>query len=99
MMLPSLSAQYRDQVIALSPQTLEQIQATGGCRWPEGDPKQPGFGFCGAAREASELPFSADPEPYCALHRDRGRSHARRALIQVNGEIVIARTQREMTPA
>lgn len=31
------------------------------CKWPIGDPREPGFGFCGA-----EKPF--DGGPYCALH-------------------------------
>lgn len=33
------------------------------CRWPIGDPKQPGFGFCGAAPVAGSS--------YCATHRHR----------------------------
>lgn len=33
------------------------------CRWPLGDPKQPGFGFCGA-RKVTGL-------PYCAGHAAR----------------------------
>ncbi len=32
------------------------------CRWPIGDPKAPGFGFCG--RPATE-------DPYCEAHRRR----------------------------
>ena len=31
------------------------------CRWPEGDPKLPGFHFCG--RQKTEL-----PGPYCGAH-------------------------------
>lgn len=29
------------------------------CHWPEGDPKEPGFGFCGDKVERG---------PYCAKH-------------------------------
>lgn len=29
------------------------------CKWPSGDPKEPGFGFCAAATDGS---------PYCAYH-------------------------------
>jgi GcrA cell cycle regulator len=36
--------------------------AAHACRWPIGDPKGPGFGFCG--RPASE-------DPYCEAHRRR----------------------------
>lgn len=35
------------------------------CKWPIGDPKEPGFGFCGADKEA-------DGTPYCAFHNDMG---------------------------
>lgn len=31
-----------------------------GCSWPMGDPKQPGFHFCGAQAEPGR--------PYCAAH-------------------------------
>lgn len=34
------------------------------CRWPVGDPGQPGFGFCGAEREG---PLT----PYCCEHHQR----------------------------
>lgn len=33
------------------------------CRWPIGDPKSPGFGFCGQAAE--------EGRSYCAAHRQR----------------------------
>ena len=36
------------------------------CRWPIGDPKEPGFGFCGRR--------SLDGEPYCAEHLVRSRA-------------------------
>ena len=32
------------------------------CRWPLGDPLEPGFGFCGAPRERGS---------YCAEHAER----------------------------
>lgn len=34
-----------------------------GCRWPIGDPLQPGFGFCGCETEGKAV--------YCSLHRRR----------------------------
>lgn len=34
------------------------------CRWPIGDPLEPGFGFCGCA--------VSDGSVYCAAHRARG---------------------------
>lgn len=34
-----------------------------GCRWPIGDPLQPGFGFCNQATEGKSV--------YCALHSKR----------------------------
>ncbi len=33
------------------------------CKWPMGDPLQPGFGFCGQ--------FAEDGKPYCTAHRHR----------------------------
>lgn len=33
------------------------------CKWPLGDPKKPGFGFCGKATVAER-------KPYCAEHTD-----------------------------
>jgi len=34
-----------------------------GCRWPIGDPLQPGFGFCGCETEGKQV--------YCDAHRRR----------------------------
>lgn len=33
----------------------------GQCRWPLGDPREPGFGFCG-------LPVAGDRTSYCTAH-------------------------------
>ena len=39
----------------------------GACQWPEGDPRAPGFDFCGAPR-------GRDPRaPYCDAHTRRAR--------------------------
>ena len=35
------------------------------CRWPLGDPQQPGFAFCGGAADLSNR------SPYCTLHSKR----------------------------
>lgn len=35
------------------------------CRWPIGDPKQPGFGFCGRTAMTDE---KGNYKPYCAEH-------------------------------
>lgn len=40
------------------------------CRWPIGDPKEPGFGFCGASKEV-------DGTPYCSFHNQMARGVAR----------------------
>jgi GcrA cell cycle regulator len=37
------------------------VRLGGGCRWPEGDPRKPGFRFCNAA---DVVPG----KPYCAKH-------------------------------
>lgn len=36
------------------------------CRWPIGDPKEPGFGFCGCAVKRGSR--------YCQEHYDQSRS-------------------------
>jgi hypothetical protein len=42
---------------------------TTQCAWPEGDPKQPGFHFCGAPAQPGC--------PYCAEHAAKAyRGHA-----------------------
>lgn len=41
--------------------TIFELKDDQTCKWPIGDPKQPGFGFCG------EHPH--DGETYCATHR------------------------------
>lgn len=50
------------------------------CRWPVGDPGQPGFFFCGAVAKRKGDAF----HPYCASHlrraHDVSRSPSRRAL-------------------
>lgn len=33
------------------------------CKWPYGDPREPGFGFCGQ--------HSLENSPYCAIHKRR----------------------------
>jgi hypothetical protein len=38
---------------------VAQLQP-GQCRWPHGDPRKPGFGFCAAP--------NAPGRPYCAFH-------------------------------
>lgn len=43
------------------------------CRWPVGDPGQPGFGFCGANRES---PLT----PYCCEHHRRAATGRVRAV-------------------
>lgn len=40
------------------------------CHWPIGDPRQPGFGFCGARRTGRQ--------PYCGHHQAIGHSQKRR---------------------
>ena len=49
------------------------------CRWPEGDPQQPGFHFCGAGLEK---PWTE--VPYCEYHKDQawgpGTESERRAV-------------------
>lgn len=43
------------------------IQLTGStCRWPEGDPKKPSFGYCGARTNGSG--------PYCVEHHERAHA-------------------------
>jgi GcrA cell cycle regulator len=37
------------------------------CRWPEGDPKTPGFHFCGRLKSSS-------PGPYCGVHTTIART-------------------------
>ena len=37
------------------------------CHWPIGDPRLPGFGFCGAKTASGR-------QPYCAHHQDRGHA-------------------------
>jgi GcrA cell cycle regulator len=46
----------------LTPKTTGQAPAgsSKGCMWPIGDPKQPGFHFCGAPSEPGR--------PYCSQH-------------------------------
>jgi hypothetical protein len=39
--------------------TIANLEAND-CRWPFGDPRQPGFHFCGAPQQAGR--------PYCAAH-------------------------------
>lgn len=55
----AIPAEQRRALIELGPDC---------CHWPVGDPLQPGFFFCGAAK-------SGDGEPYCP-------SHMRRAITQ-----------------
>lgn len=39
---------------------VKHAAGSRGCMWPMGDPKQPGFHFCGAPAEPSR--------PYCSAH-------------------------------
>ena len=39
--------------------------AGSSCHWPVGDPREPGFGFCGAK-------IAAGRQPYCAAHQHIG---------------------------
>ena len=41
------------------------------CHWPIGDPRAPGFGFCGARATPG------DKQPYCATHRRFGHQPRR----------------------
>lgn len=43
------------------------------CRWPEGDPREKGFGFCGHPQVAGR--------PYCAHHADR--AYAGRTVLKL----------------
>lgn len=59
-------------LIAAAGVPLDDVQATGGCRWavsPETGPMH----FCGAPRERAHLPFLADPAPYCDQHCKKAR--------------------------
>lgn len=51
--------------LPVSPDTLAAVAAlsAGECRWPIGDPPEPGFHFCGER--------AADGSPYCATHEAR----------------------------
>ena len=42
-----------------APKALLDLEAND-CRWPIGEPRQPGFHFCGEPQAAGR--------PYCALH-------------------------------
>ena len=45
------------------------VVPSSGCPWPIGDPREPSFHFCGAAR--------AEPgRPYCAEHRAKSIKRA-----------------------
>ena len=44
-----------------APEALLDLER-GQCRWPLGDPREAGFGFCG-------LPVAGDKTSYCAVHR------------------------------
>ena len=46
--------------------TFRQLNARS-CRWPVGDPSDPGFFFCGAERAAGK--------PFCAAHCERAYRH------------------------
>jgi GcrA cell cycle regulator len=41
--------------------------ADGACRWPLGDPAEPGFAFCGAPRLGRQ--------PYCGCHLAQALHH------------------------
>lgn len=59
---PSVAAAPLPQA-APAPAPTRAVKAAPGsraCMWPVGDPKQPGFHFCGAPAEPSR--------PYCAQH-------------------------------
>jgi len=38
------------------------------CKWPIGDPLEPGFHLCGAQNIALEKPWGLAEQPYCASH-------------------------------
>ena len=47
---------------------LSVAQLTGStCHWPVGDPREAGFGFCGARTAAGR-------QPYCAAHQRTGHN-------------------------
>jgi hypothetical protein len=49
---------------------------TTRCAWPEGDPLQPGFRFCGE-------PVTQQECPYCAAHAAKAyRGHAVRPVLR-----------------
>lgn len=46
------------------------------CRWPIGDPREPGFACCGVDRVTARIGARTDFDPacfYCAFHRQLGR--------------------------
>lgn len=54
--------------------TMFDLQPTH-CRWPYGDPRKPGFGFCGHARPTIVVNGDAVPDPtcsYCEVHFGEG---------------------------
>ena len=46
--------------------TLEEVQESGGCRWVVNHDRP--YLFCGVRREHSDVPFLADPSPFCEWH-------------------------------
>lgn len=45
-----------------------ELLKRGQCRWPIGDPKLPGFGYCARPAETE-----VERDPYCACHRRLAR--------------------------
>lgn len=51
----------------INPVTLVELE-DHHCRWPYGDPKEPGFHFCGANRVTLDVKGKPRLLPYCARH-------------------------------
>ena len=68
---PVRAPDQRPAITAPPPVRVEAVRLTdpcrGACKWPIGDPREAGFGFCGAPAEGR----------YCAEHTERGRVEVR----------------------
>lgn len=60
---PGVEAEERPRELFASTAAAVVGLGRAECRWPIGDPKSPGFGFCGQAAE--------EGRSYCAAHRQR----------------------------
>lgn len=65
---PSIERVFGDDVPA-DRQLISLLELTERtCRWPYGDPHQPGFGFCGCRK-------GRDAGPYCPEHTAKAEAH------------------------